>query len=939
MKPVTNLRIAIILGVAVLSIWLTIPTVRYYIHLKDQRAYNAILKTRPEGPEPPPKSDTIKFSEWKTQNAELAAWYEKNETAVKWGEKDEQLRLRAIPLGLDLLGGVDVVLTIDQNKAILGEIDRLRMNVIDILERNKIGANAEMIAGQPIFTFQLKNAADARKAANLLSDYQNVLTGDLSEQSLAASVSTPIQCAMTPEQIREKLVGTGGTMEGVRKAINDRVNALGVTQPRVSRVGDTKIRVQVPGVKDPEKLIKTVIKPADLEFRLVDKRNSELVSPSPDLGGNGKLLPGKQLPPGTKLFPARRVEFVNGQPTDPIEYQIVLMDKAVLTGADIRSAAVSYDSVKMEISVDFVLSPQGAEAFGDVTSKNIGRQLAIVLDGVVRSHPNIQSAITGGRGQITGGFSNEEATELSQIIKAGALPAPLVIESRQEVGASLGADSIVSGVRALVIGTIAVAGFMIIYYGTAGVISIVALVLNVLIILAIMALSRATLTLSGIGGILLTIGMAVDANVLIYERIREEVANGRPMRQAIGLGFNRAFSVILDSNLTTLLTALVLLQFTEGSVFGFALTMTFGLMANLFTGLTVTYTLCALWFTYRGTLNLGKLVLFPDPKFNFIGLRKFTVPASSIMLLVCFVLVWHHGGLNMGVDFAGGMRQEVAFNAPVKIENIRKAVTLPEARVQEVVGRPNTYLVDVGLMSAPADSQDSDLTYTENELNKQLATSFSTPDGRPTYTVSAAQGFGSETAGGFAFLALTVVLLSAIAIGIYLWFRFELVFGVSAVVALVHDLLIVGLVCTIWNVQISLDAVAAFMVLMGFSVNDTIVIFDRIRENTRSVYGKNFSELCNLSMNQSLGRTIITSGTVFIVSLVLLLVGGEGLSSFAKILTVGSVIGTYSSGFIAVPVVFEWNRIKGGRLAAALAAKKKRVEAAKPIGRPGGRQQ
>ncbi|MCE5228687.1 protein translocase subunit SecD [bacterium] len=928
MKPVTNLRILLIAAVALVSIILTIPTVRYYSHLSEQNLYNPILQKKPDAPAPPEATDTVKYTQWATKYPEAAAWYKKNTAALEWEKKDEALREKAIPLGLDLLGGVDVVLRVDPNKAIQGDVDRLRMSVIDSLEKQKIQATADMVKDQPAFTLKLANKADSRKAANILQDYKNSLTGDFTDAALAAGAVT---FTMPTDQAQQKL---SGTMDGVRKAISERVNALGVTQPRISRVGDTQIRVQVPGVKDPIKLINTVIKPAALEFRLVNPRNSELIDSS-----TGKLKPGATLPPGTELFTARdtRTDKKTGELVSKT-YDIILADKPVLTGRDIRSATVDYDSQKMDIVVDLVLGPEGARIFGDVTAKNQGHQLAIVLDNIVRSHPNINEAIRGGRAQISGGFTNEEATELSQVLKAGALPADLEIESNQTVGASLGGDSIASGVKALVIGTIVVSAFMIVYYSTAGVISIIALILNVLIILAIMALSRATLTLSGIGGILLTIGMAVDANVLIYERIREELRNGRPMRQAIGLGFNRAFAVILDSNLTTLLTALVLLQFTEGSVFGFALTTTFGLIANLFTGLTVTYTICALWFSWRGHLSLGKMSIFHSPNFDFIKARLVTIPGSWIVIMVCLVLVWSQGGLKMGVDFAGGMRQEIAFepDKPVKIEDLRKTVEeakLPDVRVQEILGKKNTYLIDVGLLKT-TDPKISDLTYTGQVLDGQLAAKYSNPDKTAQYKVSAAQGFGSETASGFTWLALTVIILSAIAEGIYLWFRFELAFGVAAVIALVHDLLMVALICTLWKVQISLDAVAAFMVLMGFSVNDTIVIFDRIRENTRTVFGKDFGELCNMSMNQSLSRTIITSGTVFLASLVLLLVGGEGLSTFAKIITVGAIVGTYSSDFIAAPLVYEWNRFKGNRLAVALASKKKRVEAAKPIGRP-----
>ncbi|MCL5269903.1 MAG: protein translocase subunit SecD [bacterium] len=940
MKQISWLRIWIIIAVTVISVVLVIPTARYYWNLRHE--------VQPTSPEPavtgpaPAAQNTEAYAAWKAQNPQWVAWSEKNQAYLAWEKKTEQLRLAAIPLGLDLIGGVDVTLMLDREKAMSEQVNELIASIKRDLDNAKITANLKAVPGQAAFVIELPNREDARNAANRLNEYvgRDVISGKVSESDLRSG--KPVTVELNALEINKQLVQD---LEGTKKRIADRVDALGVTQPRIALQGADQIRIQVPGEKDPDKLINTVIQPAFLEFRLVDKRMNQII------GADGKPLPGVTIPVGTEIKSSKigHIDESTGQLVYTTS-DYLLESKDELTGADLRSANVSYvpSDFQNPIQVSLEFNPAGTRKFADVTSANVGTQLAILLDGVVRSAPVLQAAITDGRAVITGGFSQEEATELSQVLKAGSLKAPLKIESKRTVGATTGAESIKDGVKALYLGAVVITVFMIAYYGTAGVISVVALALNILIILAIMSLAKATLTLSGIGGILLTIGMAVDANVLIYERIREEVKAGRPLGQAIGLGFARAFNVIFDSNLTTLLSALVLLQFTEGSVFGFALTMTFGLLANLFTGLTVTYTLCALWFARFGHLSLGRLSFFPHSNFDFIKARHFSWSGSTLVLIVGLILVIARGGLQMGVDFEGGSRAEVQFAKPTSEVAIRDAMTaagLQDPNVQPVTDRPNYYIIDVKLLPVGTKvktvaaagqteaaektiGQADQLEATEARVEQGLRQAF---PGTNAFTIALQSGFGAQSGQAFSKLALWVVCLGSMAIMIYLAFRFEPVFGVAAVVALLHDLLIVVVLGSLWNVQITLDVVAALMVLMGFSVNDTIVIFDRIRENTRTMFGKSFGEICNLAMNQSLSRTILTSGTVFAAVLCLYFIGGEGLRSFAKVYLLGTITGTFSSDFIAAPLVYQWNKYKGNRLQMALAAKKKKVEKAQPV--------
>ncbi len=934
MQPISRMRVIIIAVVTLIAIYQTIPTARYYLAQRDRPAVESErpLPTRPR----PPVEQVEEVARWEEENPDVIAWEEDHPEFVEWESRSERLLEKAIPLGLDLRGGADVILQIDEQQAIKNEVSGLMERVNELFDEARINAVFTPAGDGQFFTITLDDpTGDARSAANEIARYGDEIEGGIAEADFRAG---PVNVRLDTTLIQDNL---RLAIDGARKGITERVDALGVTQPRISIQGGDRIRVQVPGEKNPDVLIARVIQPAFLEFRMVHGIHNDTSQILYDPDGN--IRPDVIPPAGAEIVEAKLGNL--DTETRLVQYtntQLIVMRAPMLTGEHLRSANVFIDpsdfSNPVKVNIEF--NTEGAQIFAEETTKYAGqtppRQLAILLDGVVRSYPNLQTPITDGRAVISGGFSHEEARDLSEILKAGSLPAPLKIESKRTVGASLGSDSIVSGFKALALGALIVTVFMILYYGTAGVISVIALALNVLIILAIMSLSRATLTLSGIGGILLTVGMAVDANVLIYERIREEINSGRPLRQAISVGFGRAFTVILDSNLTTLLTALVLLQFTAGSVFGFALTMTFGLLANLFTGLTVTYTLCALWFSWRGALSLGKLAIFRNTAVPFIKMRLGSWILSIIVLVISLFGVLRQGGLEFGVDFAGGIHSEVQFDpgiemAETDLRSALEAEGFSEPRIQPVVDAPNMFYMDLKLDDeATAGSEaKGPLQVTEDRLRAGLTAAFQ--DG---YSIVRTDQFGRETGQEFANLAILVVLLASIAILIYLWFRFELAFGVAAVIALVHDLTIVVAVSQLWGVAITLEVVAALMVLLGFSVNDTIVIFDRIRENTRKISGKSFQDLCNLSMNQSLSRTVITSGTMLLAVLMLFFIGGEALRPFSKVILLGAIVGTYSSNFLAVPLVFEWNRYKGDRLQQQLAArKKKRVEAAKPIGR------
>ncbi|HNY26155.1 MAG TPA: protein translocase subunit SecF, partial [Candidatus Sumerlaeota bacterium] len=410
-----------------------------------------------------------------------------------------------------------------------------------------------------------------------------------------------------------------------------------------------------------------------------------------------------------------------------------------------------------------------------------------------------------------------------------------------------------------------------------------------------------------------TIGMAVDTNVLIYERMREELENGRTLATALRAGFDRAFAVIFDSHLTILLSAFSLLQFGQGSIQGFALTMVFGLVANLFTGLTVTFALCLIYFNLRKTLSLGKLHIFRNPTLDFINLRKITFPFSGFMVAAALLFLIVRGGPEMAVDFKGGVVTEVRLEMDGdQTEAIKKVLSQQgesQARIQKVINE-NTYIIRSPLLKVPTTDVDAN-RFTQETIEGMLKAAY--PDEKQMKILSSTS-VSPEVGQQFTEIAIMVTLVASLSILAYLWFRFELVFGVAAVIALLHDLTITLGLMTLLGFQTDLDIISALMILLGFSVNDTIVIFDRVRENSHTMFGRSFKDICNAAMNRSLGRTIITSGTAVLTMVVMFFIGGRSLQPFALTLIIGGIVGTYSSDFIAAPLVFWWNERDKGKL-------------------------
>lgn len=665
------------------------------------------------------------------------------------------------------------------------------------------------------------------------------------------------------------------------EVIRNRIDEFGVREPSIQKQGEDEIVVQLPGITDRQRALDLIGKTALLEFKLVSNDTEKL-----------KQAIDGSVPEG---FEFKR----SGEDNEPL----LLEKNASLTGDSISAASVRFDQSSFnEPVVSLEFNAQGAKKFAELTAANVGKRLAIVLDGNVQSAPNIKEAIPSGQAVITGRFSPEQAQDLALVLRVGALPAPMNIEEERTIGPLLGQDSINSGVKASIIGIIMVFVFMAIYYLFAGILADVALLLNLLILFGglgalpfIFPGISATLTLPGIAGIILSLGMAVDSNVLINERIREELSAGRSLRSAIENGYARAFSAIFDSNITTLIAAFVLFQFGTGPIRGFAVTLTIGLLASLFTSVFVTRTIMEILVSIGFLKSLPMLKLIKETKIDFIGKRWICYILSLVIIVSGLVVFIKKGKDAYGIDFSGGQLQEYSFKDPIKIDQLRQVLKesgMQDAVIQQFKENPRIVLIKTS-------SDKSEV------ITGKLKERFPNEDIQ-TLRIEKVGPIAGKHLKDKAFWAL---VWSLIAILIYVAIRFKhFNFAVAGVIALLHDVLVALGLLAITGRPIDLLSVTAFLTIAGYSINDTIVIYDRVRENMRLQRKLSLYELINLSVNQTLGRTILTSGVTLFVVISLLFNGGEVLNNFAFTLLVGFISGVYSTVYIASPLVLAWTK-------------------------------
>lgn len=702
--------------------------------------------------------------------------------------------------------------------------------------------------------------------------------------------------------------GNAFLAEQAVEVLRKRVDAFGVAEPILQPVGDRSILVQLPGVDEStkESAREQLKKAAFLEFRMVDPENDV-------------HLQNNLVPPGYMKLPMK-YRGRNGQ--EGIVPILVKRQAEPLTGRSINSARVARNPVTGQPEIDFTLNSEGAKAFGDITRDNVGQRLAIVLDGVVISAPTINGPILGGAGQITGQFTEKEAFELATGLE-NPLEAPLQIMEERGVSARLGAEQIQSGIRACLLAVVLVAAFMLVYYLLAGLVANVALVLNILILLAVMASLDVTFTLPGIAGIVLTVGMAVDANVLIFERIREEQALGKSVRSSLNAGYGKAFGTILDSNLTTLISSLLLIMLGTGPIKGFGVALTVGLCVSMFTSLMVTRLIFDFLVAKTSLLKNGfKMLQFVGAtNWNFMQYAKPAFILSWALILAGLMYgIFGRGEKLLGVDFAGGDTLTLSFAQKIEISKVRaemSKVGVNDAEVdypRDVAGQAGQN--EVLRIVSPRD--------TGLKVEQQLKTAFPEAKFERVQFDQVGPVVGQEIQKS----AILASLLSLFGILVYVAFRYEFSFAVGAVIAVVHDVLMTIAIFSLtglgsaftggWIEARQFDAtfVAALLTIIGFSINDTIVIFDRIREDLKLGIPGSFSEIINRALNQTLSRTIITSGTVFLATLALYLFGGRTINNFAFTFLAGIITGTYSSIYIASALVYWWHKGQRPALAA-----------------------
>ena len=621
------------------------------------------------------------------------------------------------------------------------------------------------------------------------------------------------------------------------------------TEASVYQVGDDRITVEIPGVQDANQILEELGNPGSLEF---------------------------QMPDGT-----------------------VFMTGDMVAAAQAATQTDTYGNKEYVVSLK--LTDEGAKIFGEVTSENIGKNLPIVYDGETISYPRVQTAITGGEAQITGMANYEEAESLATQIRIGSLSLQLTELESSVVGAQLGSQAISSSLKAGAIGLAVVMVFMIVMYAVPGVAASLALAIYTTLVIATLYLFEITLTLPGIAGIILGIGMAVDANVIVFARIREEIATGKSVQTSMKIGFQKAMSAILDGNITTLIAAVVLMALGSGTVKGFAYTLMIGIILSLFTAMVVTrYILYSLY-----ALGLKSEKLYGRAKerksINFIGKRAVFFTVSGVIIAAGLISMGVHSAtegkaLNYGLDFMGGTSTTADFGKDMSIEDIESSIV---PYVEKVTGDS-----DVQATKVEGTTQVTIKTRTLNLDERQALEDTLVDDCGVDAATITSQSISSTISGEMRSDALKAVVVACIFMLLYIWFRFkDIRFAASAILALVHDVLVVITVYALVRISVGSTFIACVLTIVGYSINDTIVIFDRIRENLALKTGKqtaeDLKEIANKSLTQTLSRSINTSITTFIMVVMLYILGVASIRDFSLPLMAGLVCGAYSSICIA----------------------------------------
>ncbi|NEJ71064.1 protein translocase subunit SecDF [Rhizobium phaseoli] len=817
----------------------------------------------------------LHFSRWKTLLIWLAAFAAIVIAAPNLLSEQQRsslspwLRHDRVTLGLDLQGGSHIVLKVERSDVVKDRLEEAVANVRNALRGAGIRYTG-LTGNDQTVTVRITDPAETQKAVDLLKP----LT------AAAGSLGPEVALRQGEEGQLSLQISDAGITADVASA---RTRSLDIVARRIAGFGHAnfvvrpdgadRIVVQVLGSVDAERLKNLLNQPAKLSFHLID------ASMSGQEALNGRW-------PATS-----QVLYSLDDP--PIPY---LVDRtAFVSGSNMVGIEPVVDPQTQDTSITYRLDAEGTQRLAEVTGQNIGKHLAIVFDDQVMSSPAIDAAITSGEGAISANFSEDGVRDLAIMLRAGALPATLTSVEERSVSPRFGADSIFSGLVAGLVAVVLVAALMIALYRILGVIAVVSLFFNLILIVAVLSLAGATLTLPGIAGIVLIVGMAVDSNVLIYERIREEEKTAHSFAEAVGRGFARAFATIVDANVTIFIAAIILFYLGSESIRGFAVTLAVGILTTVFTAFTLTRSIVAGWLKRRHPRHLPKSVLtdlFEHANIRFMGIRRYVFTASAVISLIAMA-AFATAGLRLGIDFTGGSLIEVtAKQGTADLADLQSRLNdlnLGEVRVERT-GGPSNARISIASQGGGENAEQSAATLVRDELQED-------------YDFRRVEVVGPAISGELTMMATLGVLAALAAILIYIWIRFEWQFAVGAIVATLHDVIIMLGLFVLTGIEFNLTSIAAVLTIVGYSLNDTVVVYDRMRENLKRYRKMPLPILIDASINQTLSRTILTAATTLLALLALYLFGGDVIRSFTFMMLFGVALGTFSSIYIAAPVL------------------------------------
>ncbi|WP_455478949.1 protein translocase subunit SecD [Bartonella sp. B23] len=776
-----------------------------------------------------------------------------------------------VTLGLDLQGGSSLLLEVDSKTLKRDQLHTVLSNVRNTLREKQIRTSSIRILEDSIIAIisdptQNEKAVTALKT--LITPVYSSFGATTDDITISAQNET-IRVVLTEAGIKDRV---NSAIEQSLEIIRRRIDQVGITEPAIQKVGTDRIMVQLPGLQDPKQLRDLLGTTAKMTFHLVPS-NVDINNP----------------PVGVSILPGYTEE----------TQRYAIYDQVALDGNVLTDARAGFDpQIPGRSIISFTLNSAGAKMFAEITRQNINRPFAIVLDNKVLTAPTINSVIPNGQGQITGSFGPKEASTLAALLRAGSLPAPLTVIEERTVGPNLGADAIQMGFYTGIIGFALVTVFIFLLYRLWGIIANIALALHTILTFATLSLLGATLTLPGIAGIILGIGIAVDANILINERIREESRKSVSAFAALDRGFKHAFATIVDANVTAIIATILLFWFGTGPIRGFAVTMLLGIIISMFTNVTIVRIMMT-WVIRKWkikTLHLHSIfnIIPQNTNFHFMKAR-FVGIGVSIILSLASAFLFFKPGLNFGIDFIGGSQMSITIKVPANLASLRSKLStlnIGEITLQNM-DNANTVLIRIQKQNGSEAQQISAIDKVKTAVQNIY----------PDATFDQIEVVGPKISGELATAAFTAVILAAIAMSLYIWLRFEWFFAVGAIVTLILDTTKMVGFFALFQFDFNLTAIAALLTIVGYSINDKVVVYDRMRENMRLYKKMPLRELIDLSINQVLVRCFFTSATTVLAMLPMAIWGGSAVHNFAVPMVFGIVIATSSSIFIAAPIL------------------------------------